>query len=285
MTFLLRLQAFLRAGTELPTLPASVLELQTALVGEEIALGDLVGVIERDPPLAARLLRAANSVLYSRGGDRVSTLGPAIGRIGLRQLRSIALAGSVLTLFKARSASLRPEVFWAHSAAVGAAARVLATQCGGGVDPEECYTAGLLHDVGLLVLDQFFPDDYALIAGQRLELELPWWQQEEDTFGLDHGEIGGLLLGHWSLPTPVVDAVTFHHRPTDAPATAHLKVVNVVHAAEMLVADSPLVLQDEGLAVDAAAAAVEMAGVETERVDDVMERMRAAVSDSIGMLG
>jgi putative nucleotidyltransferase with HDIG domain len=282
MSFLLRLQAFLKAGTELPSLPASVLELQAALIAEEVALGELVGIVEKDPALTARLLRAANSALYSRGGDRVATLAPAIGRIGLRQLRSVALAGSILTLFKARSTSLRPEVFWAHSAAVGAAARVLASNAPG-VDPEECYTAGLLHDVGLLVLDQFFPDDYALIGGQRLELELPWWQQEEDTFGLDHGEIGGLLLGHWGLPLPVVDAVTFHHRPQEAPADAHQGVIKVVHAAEMAVAATLARLVDEGLADDVAPLAVQDAGVPTDKVEAVLEKMGSAITESSGV--
>lgn len=283
MSFLQRLQAFIQAGTELPTLPASVMELQSALAAEEVALGELVAVVERDPPLAARLLRAANSVLYARGADRVSTLGPAIGRIGLRQLRAVSLAGSVLQVFNARSASLRPEAFWTHSAAVGAAARALAVGLGGSdLDPDACYTGGLLHDVGLLVLDQYFPEDYAIIADQRRELELPWWQQEEDTLGLDHGEIGGLLLGHWGLPPLVVDAVTFHHRPKEAPAES-MRAARVLYAAEVLVAREPFALPDEGMET----AEFHDALVALDAADDeaqLAERMLTAVRASVGVL-
>jgi HD-like signal output (HDOD) protein len=283
MSFLLRLQGFLRAGTELPTLPASVLEIQSALAAEEVPLGELVAIVERDPALAARLLRTANSALYARGGERVSALGPAIGRIGLRQLRAVSLAGSVLQIFKARSASLRPEAFWSHSAAVGVASRTLAQALSRpDLDPDVCYTAGLLHDVGLLVLDQFFPEDYAIIAGQRKELELPWWQQEEDTFGLDHGEIGGLLLGHWGLPSMIVEAVTFHHRPSDAHDGVR-SAAYVVHAAEILVATDPLALPDEGMETAELGPVLEVLGA-GDRLESLTERMRTAVHGSAGVL-
>lgn len=284
MTFLLRMQEFLRSGTELPTLPASVFQLQSALSREEVSLAELVPIVESDAPLAARILRAANSALYARGGDRVAALGPAIGRLGFSQLKSVALAGSVLQVFSARSASLRPERFWAHSAAVGAAARALAaTLRRSDLDPEVCYTAGLLHDVGLLVLDQFFPEDYAIIAGQRQELGLPWWQQEEDTLGLDHGEIGGLMLGHWRLPNTIVDAVSFHHRPSMAPA-AILAETRVVHAAEVVVAREALALPDEGMETADLEEAMRRAGC-GDRIEEVVALMVAAVHESPGVLG
>jgi HD-like signal output (HDOD) protein len=104
--------------------------------------------------------------------------------------------------------------------------------------------AGLLHDVGLLVIDQFFPDEFDRLAALRQEIELPLWQHEEDLLGMDHGDVGGLLLGSWSLPPAVVDAVTYHHRPHEAPEQ-HRGVCQTVHAAEVLCTELGRGLSDE----------------------------------------
>ena len=227
--FIEGLQGLLKSGTQLPTLSTVVFQVHAVLDDDRKGAADVAAVIERDPALTTRLLRAANSALYSRGGDRVASVYAATQRIGLNQVRGLCLVLAVVQAFGSKRRAMSHEALWAHSGAVGAVARYLWVGTRRtGVAPDDVYVAGLLHDVGLLVLDQFFSEDFDRLAALRQEIELPFWQHEEDLLGMDHGEVGGLLLGSWSLPPAVVDAVTYHHRPEDAPEK-HREVCEVVH--------------------------------------------------------
>lgn len=229
-SFINGLQALLRSGTQLPTLPIIVFELHAVLDREDATSVDVAHVIERDPALTARLLRAANSAAFSRGGDRISNVNAAVQRIGVGQVRTLCLVLAVVQAF-GKGEGLSHDALWEHSAAVGAVARRLWTAGGQSTGLEDLYVAGLLHDVGLLVIDQFFPADFAAVQTARGEMDLPLWQQEEDSLGMDHGDVGGLLLGSWGLPPLIVDAVTYHHREDEAPA-ASARVCLTVAAAE-----------------------------------------------------
>jgi HD-like signal output (HDOD) protein len=230
-SFISGMQALLRSGTQLPTLPVIVFELHAVLDREDATSIDVARVIERDPALTARLLRAANSAAFSRGGDRISTVAAAVQRIGVGQVRTLCLVLAVVQAF-GKGEGLSHDALWEHSAAVGAVARRLWTRAAGtGAGLEDLYVAGLLHDVGLLVIDQFFPADFAAVQTARREMDLPLWQQEEDSLGMDHGDVGGLLLGSWGLPPLIVDAVTYHHREDEAPP-ASARVCLTVAAAE-----------------------------------------------------
>jgi len=243
--FIEGLQGLLKSGTQLPTLPTIVFQVHAVLDDDRKGAADVAALIERDPALTARLLRAANSAFYAGGSERVASVYAAIQRIGLDQVRALCLVLAVVQALGSRRRALNHETLWGHSGAVGAVARYLwVSTHGTGVAADDVYVAGLLHDVGLLVLDQFFAEEFDRLAGLRQEIELPLWQHEEDLLGMDHGEVGGLLLGSWSLPASVVDAVTYHHRPEDAPAK-HRKVCEVVQAAELLCSEEGWGLPDE----------------------------------------
>jgi putative nucleotidyltransferase with HDIG domain len=240
-------QVFARKSS-LPTLPDLMIQVQRALANELGGLNDLARVIERDPGLAARLLRVANSAALSPGFE-VTTIPAAVGRLGLRQVRSLCMAVGVVQAFADASKGLDYARYWEHSAAVGLVAERL-TQVSplhGDVDGAEAYVAGLLHDVGLLLLDQFFADDFATIR-QETEDELTGiWHVENRRLGLDHGEVGGRLLKHWKLPDAVVAAVTHHHHPGEGPALAG-PIGQLVWAAEALCSACGLELATEGSA-------------------------------------
>lgn len=273
--FIEGLQGLLKSGTQLPTLPTVVFQVHAVLDDDRKGAADVAAVIERDPALTTRLLRAANSALYSRGGDRVASVYAATQRIGLNQVRGLCLVLAVVQAFGSRRRALSHEALWAHSGAVGAVARYLwvGTRAPG-VPADDVYVAGLLHDVGLLVLDQFFSEDFDRLAALRQEIELPLWQHEEDLLGMDHGEVGGLLLGSWSLPPAVVDAVTYHHRPDDAPEK-HRKVCEVVQAAELLCSEEGWGLPDEHPLGAEGRATLAGLGFPPEQVPAIIEDVRA----------
>jgi HD-like signal output (HDOD) protein len=275
MTFIEGLQRLLQTSDQLPTLPAVVFQLHAALNDEDVSATQVAAIIERDVALTARLLRAANSAAFSRGGTRVTTVTGAIQRLGLGQVRSLCLVLSVVQAFSGRGRQLDHEALWAHSAAVGLVARALWRHAGmqqhGSAD--DLYVVGLLHDVGLLIMDQFFPKEFDAALQGREELDLPLWQHEEDFLGMDHGEVGGLLLGRWGLPSAIVDGVTHHHHPDHAPAASRA-FCRIVQAADAVCHDPALGLAVEGPASPPPEEALAALGIDAGRMPELLEELR-----------
>ncbi len=242
------LEALLASGKQLPTLPVLVVQVHRAIANEMSGVRDIGQIIDRDPALTARLLRVANSAAFSRG-DPVTAVGAAIGRLGMGHVRSLCLAVGVVRAFGNAGQRLDHKRYWEHSAAVGLVAERLTSLSKryAEVDGSEAYTAGLLHDVGLLIVDQFFPEDFAGVQ-EEMELEMaPRCAVELTRLGMDHGGIGGRVLERWQLPGAVREAVGVHHRPElaseDVSPLAHL-----VWAAEALCTAQGLELPQEGQA-------------------------------------
>jgi putative nucleotidyltransferase with HDIG domain len=232
-SFVAELRDVLARGQDLPTFPAVALELHSALDSETLSDSQVAAIVSRDPPLATRLLRLANSAAFNRGAP-VGEVTQAVRVLGLRQVRALCTALAVVGAFSKRRGGLPLKSFWFHSAGVAFAARELAGCLGyRHLAPEQLYVGGLLHDIGLLLLDQYFPERMqgSLVAAQRRHDSLA--KVESDVLGMDHGEIGGLLLGRWSLPAPIVAMVTSHHHPQDS-SPEHRDACWVVYAAEML---------------------------------------------------
>ncbi len=257
----------LARGENLPTLPTVVFQLHKVLDNEHAGASDVAAIIERDPALTARLLRAANSAAFHRGGDRIGSILTAVSRLGINQVRAICIVLAVVKAFRTRTGGLNHEAFWIHSAAVGMTARLLWERFGqpGEVTTDDVYVAGLLHDAGLLVLEQHFPREFAEVMTARATLGGRLWQYEEEHLGMDHGAVGGLLLGRWSLPPFIAEAVTNHHHPHQADDSfQHL--ARVIQAAEVLCTDLGAALHEEGNADCSAADVLTELGATDEDV-------------------
>lgn len=237
----------LERGNDLPTLPTVVFQLHRVLDDERAGANDVAGIIEKDPALTARLLRAANSAAFSRGGDRLGSVSAAVARMGINQVRAVCIVLAVVKAFAHKAGGLDHEAFWMHSATVGSLARKLWDRFGDKptVTGEDAYVAGLLHDSGLLVLEQHFFNDFANVLQSRKEVGGCLWQLEEQHLGLDHGAVGGLLMGRWSLPDFIGEAVTNHHHPHQADE-AYQRLSRVIQAAEVLATEAGAGLAEEG---------------------------------------
>jgi HD-like signal output (HDOD) protein len=241
------LQARLESSSQLPTLPVLLAQVERALANEMTGVHALGQIIERDPALATKLLKVANSALFTRG-DPITTIGAAVTRLGLRQVRSVCLAVGVVRAF-GTARTLDHRRYWEHSAAVALLAERLTQRCQryAHIEGAEAYVAGLVHDVGLLILDQFFPAEFAATQEETDAEARPRWQVEIERLGIDHGEVAGNLLARWQLPGKVIAAVTFHHRPDGCPAEA-ARLAELVWAAESLSSACGLELPAEGVA-------------------------------------
>ena len=187
-SFITGLQELLRTNAQLPTLPVIVFQLRAALDKEHVSAGEIVDLIEKDPALAARALRAANSALYARGGDPIASIHGAVGRLGLNQIRSMCMVLAVVKAFGDRTDALDHQRFWEHSAAVGLTAEKLArlVDLPRDVEAGDVYVAGLLHDVGHLILDQFFPEQFGVVAAALAEEGVASWRIEDEQLGMEH---------------------------------------------------------------------------------------------------
>lgn len=167
-------------------------------------------IIERDPAIAAKILRVANSSYY--GTDTVPTIGRALSVLGLNTVRQLVVNIGFQQMVSGRQQSVLFDKlrFWKHSLAVAAGARILA-KIKLPLKSEELYCAGMLHDIGMLVLDRFNPDALDCSIRCSREMSIPLFQAERNLFGYDHTAVGALLAEKWQLSPLITSAIRFHH--------------------------------------------------------------------------
>jgi len=207
-----RIDRIIESIQGLPPLPEAVCRLCELAGDLDADIHEMARVIAEDQALTTRILRIANSAFYGLSG-RVRTVSHAIVVLGFREIRNLALGVTVFALRygRDRSSPLDHTDFWRHALAVASAARMIATHVGL-ADPEEAYVAGLIHDVGKLVLVEHFPDEYTEALWQANSDGCPLNEAERAILGTDHAEVGRKLCEQWKLPGALVHGVALHHR-------------------------------------------------------------------------
>jgi putative nucleotidyltransferase with HDIG domain len=255
------------ARKNLPTIP-TVLSRILQLADAENASGkDLIAVIEHDQALTGKMLRLANSAFFGQT-RRVATIPRAVVLLGFSTVRNLALGVKVWDALGTGISRSRLDALWAHAVAVGLAAKALAARLHAG-DPDEAFTAGVLHDIGRLVLAMRFRDDYWSSVGGATEVEAVA-DQENAAFGVDHAEVGGWILEAWSLPTGIVEAVRAHHATELRPGVPGLLAI-----ADRLVAWSDVATGELRPAATALLERVRDRGITPALWQDVLGQLRA----------
>lgn len=222
-----------RAET-ISSLPTVHLRLNEVVNDPRSSNRDVANVIAEDPGLTARLLRIANSAFFGYP-SKVDTITRAVTVIGTKQLRDLALATSVIEMFDSGSEDVvSMESFWRHSIACAVTARVLATYRRE-INVEHFFVAGLLHDVGRMVMFKQIPDLCRETMDACAADDLLMYQAERDMLGFDHADVGAVLLEQWQLPPSLVKAIEFHHRPAKVAGTGEYAITAaVVHVADVI---------------------------------------------------
>lgn len=226
---------FSRLG-ELSSLPAAAQRVASLADDQSTSAKDLLQVVEGDAPLVAKILRRVNSSCYSLR-RRVADLPTALTVLGVREIRNLALTGYVSRIFE-KGESYRVysrEHLWQHMVGVAATARVIA-QSTGSAAPEEAYVGGLLHDIGMILLDQHLHKHFRQLI-DRLDEVTPTTQLEQAIFSFDHAQLGAFVAKQWDFPPQVVAAIQHHHAP-DSYQGPHAGIVRVVALANYLVSDA-----------------------------------------------
>ncbi len=193
----------------LPDIAARAMQLINDPLSSASDLGEL---ISEDPALTARLLRIANSAFYGFP-SRIDTVSRAITVVGTLELLDLILAMVVMERFAGLPVELVDmETFWSHSLHVALLSRLIATRKRA-PGREHYFIAGLLHDIGTLVLCMQLPEPMREILERATREDKPLHEIERERLGYHHGEVGAALLEHWQLPEVLAQTARWHHEP------------------------------------------------------------------------
>ncbi len=230
-----RLKKITESIIGLPTLPTVVTQMISLIDNPTTSANDVAKLISTDQALTAKMLKLANSAFYGFPRE-IATVNHAVVVLGFETVKSLGLSVSVLERFSGSSSNgdFDRQRFWEHSIGCAAAARLLASKVryrtrGKG----EAFAGGILHDIGKLVLGQFFPQEFSEILGLVTRDDVYIGKAEEEVLGLTHAEVGAWLGERWNMPKQLVDAIAFHHAPGRlSPREAELPAL--IHLADFL---------------------------------------------------
>ncbi len=233
-----RLKTLVCQMTRLPSIPKLYMEVVEKASRADSSVEEIGAIIGRDIGMTVQVLKLTNSAFFGLS-RQFSNASEAVAYLGLDTIKSLVLSIHAFSQFdKAETGALKMESLWNHSLEVARAAkRISKLESQEPKSVEEAFTAGLLHDIGKLVLAVNLPNEYTeAVRLAESGLELP--QAEHQVLGANHADVGGYLIGLWGLPVPVVEAVALHHCPTRATQMTFSPLTSV-HAANVLEWERP----------------------------------------------
>jgi putative nucleotidyltransferase with HDIG domain len=232
------IQAQLARCPSLPSLGSINKALQGLLLTEQRYTAQIAEIIRRDPSLTSRLLRLVNSVYFGLTTP-VNSIEEAVFYLGVRQIRQLAMVTPVIEDFQrlTRQCSFPWREFWQHCIGTAILTREVTTHVPGPTDDSD-YVAGLVHDIGKIVMAWSFPDHFAEIHRQALTGAAAVLEIEEAVLGINHAELGALYLERHRLPELMVYSARYHHCAEKAPQHRH--TIAAVQLADLLLRSSKI---------------------------------------------
>ncbi len=194
---------------DLPTAPVILNKALKLTSDLQSNIDDISKNISADQTLSAKVIRMSNSPIFGRVA-KISTLSEAIKVLGFEQVKSIIITASTAKMFQSGPQAEIANILWKHSLATALGSR-LVVQKYGGLDKEEAYLCGLLHDIGKLVLLQTVPNVYHEIIAKVKETNLPFIKVEGKELGFNHVNVGRVLLEKWQFPPNLTAQISAHH--------------------------------------------------------------------------
>ena len=259
----------------LPTPPIVFNQIQKALSNDNTSAAQIASILQEDPAISAKVLKLTNSAFYSLSRE-VETVKQAVVIIGMEAVRNLVLSASVLGMFHGNSVDRQyQDHFWRHSLAVASASRLVAknSDTAEPIDIDSAFSAGLLHDIGKIIIACYLPDEFKqLVERRQTDTTTSDYDLEEQVFGYNHAQIGGFLGTHWKLPTKLQHAIIFHHHPSECPVD--LMTPYVVHAGNYI-AKKSFFDDDESLFTDKLEdEALEKLGIPEDTIPALCEKLK-----------
>jgi HD-like signal output (HDOD) protein len=215
-------------------MPQILEKILQAVNDPDASAGSIEAVFKFEPSLTLKLLTMANSAYFGSPG-RIRNIRAAITLLGLNMVKSLAIHASVNELFRFGSnipAFSGPEL-WKHSVGVAVALKLLSRRLNLG-NGEDYFTLGIVHDLGLIILYQFYRQPFIAIYTRSQTENVPVIQIEREILGVDHAQVARILCEKWRMPDTFTRLIPYHHQPLEAPADIR-KEVFALYAADTLV--------------------------------------------------
>lgn len=259
----------------LPTPPIVFQQIQKALSDDNASAAQVAAILREDPAISAKVLKLTNSAFYGLPRE-IETVKQAVVIIGMEAVRNLVLSASVLDMFHADSFDRQyQDHFWRHSLAVASASRLVAgkSDTNEPIDIDSSFSAGLLHDIGKIIIACYLPDEFKqLVERRQTDTTTSDYDLEEMVFGYNHAQIGGFLGTQWKLPTKLQHAIVFHHEPSKCPV--ELLAPYVVHVGNFI-AKKSFFDGDENLSNDKLEdGALQKLGISEDMIPDLCEKLK-----------
>lgn len=225
--------SIIQSVDNLPALPHVVTRVMELTDDPDASIQDINAVLQQDQGMTARVLRMANSAFYGFP-RRIATVTDATILLGFKTLRSILMAASVNDLMNKDmdGYALENGNLWKHSQFVAYAARLIAKKAGF-TSLDLAYTAGLLHDIGKIILDSYLKESYQEVISKVNNQQVTFLEVENEVIGFNHAQIGARIAQKWNLPDELVESIALHHNPEEAKLNRQLTAI--VHLADTIV--------------------------------------------------
>jgi HD-like signal output (HDOD) protein len=269
----------------LPTLPIVVQQVQKLMASPNSSMKQIGAIISRDQAIAARVIRLINSAFYGLG-SRITSIPQAIVLLGLNTVKNLITGVSVVNMFAgSKSASLFDrEQFWLHSMACAMGARMLAKNCGR-KEPEDYFLAGLLHDIGVIVLDQYFHEEFIAVLHHAVRERINYYAAEGVVLETTHSHVGEAVALKWRIPGFLVDTIRNHHEPacSDRDAEVNRDIIALVHISDVAANNAGMHMGFAGGRLEYHEEALRSTGIKNGVIDEVFEavvkEVKALASD------
>ncbi|WP_300158510.1 HDOD domain-containing protein [Solidesulfovibrio sp.] len=272
-----RREEIIQKALAIPQMPMPVQKVLAYIGNPEADLRQLARIIEYDPGLTVNVLRMANSSFFG-GGGKVTSVREALMRLGLNRVYQLVIASGVapMTRYEIKGYGLRPGELLEHSVAVATASETLARELGL-VAPPHTFTAGLLVNIGKTALGSFLEVDAGPILTLAHERQIPFEKAEQEILGIDHAELGAILLERWSIPTPIVNVVRYRLRPDDCPEPD--LALDLVHVGDVIAKMTGIGMGIDGMQYTPSAAVFARLDVTPEQMEAVMETILEQIAE------
>ncbi|HUS59399.1 MAG TPA: HDOD domain-containing protein [Planctomycetota bacterium] len=229
------LQGLVEKIVNLPTMPQLARQIAILVEDPQSSAAQVGDAIKRDPASAARILRIVNSAYYGVSTN-IRTVQQAVSMLGFKVIRSIAVSTSLPSAFKGlvNCNAFSQEKFWKHSLLTACLCKSISKKCSG-IDPEEAFDLGLLHDIGKLVMACYAAEYVASIVSTARINACSFDRAEREVLNTTHGEMGAWLAGRWNFPETLITEIRLHHDATacqDDPLVAVLQFANCLCKAK-----------------------------------------------------
>lgn len=272
--------ALVQGNVKLVSLPHVCIRVNLMVDDPDLSAQDIGAVIQQDASLSAQLLRIANSPIYGFR-SKIDTISRAVTVTGRNELRDLVLAVSAVKTFSNIPVDLANMAsFWRHSMFTGIVAKLLAKHCNI-LHRERLFVAGLLHDVGQLLIFHKLPEQAQRILRRSESVDEPLYLSERQLIQFDHAMVGGALATLWQLPAVLNDAIRYHHEPQQAPQCLE---ASLVHLADLIsrIAEFP---DHKALLIGRSSRhAWEMTGITSDIIDTTIQEAHPLLFDGLAMI-